>query len=642
MHCTLPTTRLPFITLPSRLPLYRSTHRLPLPGPPPTPAAPPSMSRTPSKRTAAELVATSRHNAVDEATDQSTLAQPLERLPKRGATVDVQVSSLAYGTGLGVARLPSSAGESLVLFVRRAIPGERVRVRVVSRRRNFAEAVVVERLEPSSPFAVAPRCRHFLEGCGGCTFQNLLYAKQLEEKESQVRAIYQGLFQRLSAGDARAATAAALEQVRFEPIVGATELSEVYGYRNKMEFTFGPRRWIPANTVREESPSDHGDHQPEAPAPTDFALGLHAPRRYDKVLAIEDCALQGDVANEILRFVERRCRQRVACLPPYDNAAHTGFLRNLVIRSAVNAAGERELMVNVVTSPPDGPHEDEALRQLADEVWEAFAESGRGLVCVLQNITTTKSGVAVGEREVRLKGSRSALEQALRPLRWVAPAYLRNMPPERLQQHTVLYRISANSFFQPNPVQSEKLLARILEATGLLETASSNRQTFVVDLFCGTGSISLCVAAFAARVLGLELSESAVADARANAERNRIVNAEFAVANLDHETLWKAVQTASISQAVDVLVVDPPRAGMNPRQVRAIVEAPAAVRPRRIVYVSCNPATQVRDLEMMLAGDSPYRLRSVAPVDQFPHTPHMEAVAMLEIRDDKGAGNASA
>lgn len=599
-------------------------------------------------------------------------------LPKRGTLVELVVESLAHGTGLGVGRIPLAPNESFVVLVHAAIPGESVRARIVRRKSNYAEAVVVERLDPPSPYATAPLCRHFLEGCGGCKFQNLAYAKQLAEKEEQVRSLYRSLFRRLEAEDIASETS-----VEFLPTLGATNPDGLYAYRNKMEFTFGTRSWRPNVTTslsRQDAATDMNEAGPqEAVRPlgtrtearalrlerledstSGFALGLHAPRRYDKVLCIEDCALQLDLANEILRFVERRCRPLArSMLPPYDPVDHTGFLRNLVIRTAHDQQNKTQVMVNLVTCPPTNPQQQAALVEIAAALWKAFGETNRGLVCVLQNITSNRSGVAIGETQRRLAGERDTIEQALRPLRHLDRQRYPTADASLWSADGVRFRISANSFFQTNPSQAERLMAVILEGSGLLERYQSVRQNsqsllnqaltsdhdeirmtpsaLVVDLFCGTGTIALCLARFAEQVLGLELVASAVEDARANAQINDISNAVFEVANLDKEDLWQTIlrrMPAARDRPIDVLVMDPPRAGVHPRQLKAIAGAPPLSRPRRIVYVSCNPATQTRDLEMLLRSAPWYALTRIALVDQFPHTPHIETVAVLSLKEE--------
>jgi len=627
-----------------------------------------------------------RHFSAGERLSSATMvatdgpgAPTSQKSPSRGLLVELAVESLAHGTGMGVSRLQLSENESFVVLVHNAIPGERVRARIIRRKRNHAEAIVVERLDPPSMFATAPLCRHFLEGCGGCKFQNLIYTKQLSEKEEQVRDMYRALLRRLET-DGLASEAS----VEFLPAVGATVPTGLYAYRNKMDFTFGTRVWRPKpntaddsgkvtlrqgrdTSTRDENTVSSGRKRPgtdTAPESgedmrTGFALGLHVPRRYDKVLCIEDCALQIDVANEILRFVERHCRPLAeTLLPPYDLVEHVGFLRNLVIRTAQDRHNQTQVMVNLVTSPPADAHQQAALEDVAAALWKAFGETNRGLVCVLQNITSNRSGVAVGESQRRLAGTQDTIEQCLRPLRHVRSRIQTNSWSET----GINFQISANSFFQTNPAQAERLMAVVLENSGLLEQpsvgqvspaaessaelavsspqASQDTGALVVDLFCGTGTIALCLAPFAEQVLGLELVASAVDDARTNARLNARTNTVFQVTDLEKENLWQVIfrhLPLARQHPVDLLVMDPPRAGVPPRHRKAIAGAPPALRPRRLVYVSCNPASQTRDLDLLLRDAPWYRLEKVALVDQFPHTPHIETVAVLSLSHEADA-----
>lgn len=562
--------------------------------------------------------------------------------------LDVDIDHVAHGTGFGVALwhppspLPAASaaaaegGEDAdardgapsspyVIMVRRAIPGERVRVQIRRKKRNYAEAAVLERVgDQPSPHAVTPRCRHFSEGCGGCKFQNLAYERQLEEKEAQVRHLYRQLFAALHRDIGGGDDEAADEVVR--PSIGARQQ---YGYRNKMDFSFGTRKWYP-------NPAD----KPPAAAQVapdgngrEMALGLHAPGRFDKILPIENCDLQPAFANEMLRFVERRCRHEAHLLPAYDVFTCRGLMRNLVIRSASPDGDATEYMLNFITSPLERERgAAAALQRLADDLYAAFGGASRHrLVCVVHNCTSSKSGVVSPEERAQqrlLAGARDHLEQ-------------------RLLGDT-RFRISANSFFQTNPLQTQVLYRQVLEASGLAQPRASERTdelaargALVLDLFCGTGSIALCLAPYARRVLGVEVVESAVRDARANAARNGISNAEFHVADLES---GDAAQRAVLGEALecwrgdgerasapDVLVLDPPRAGLHPRLVRAIARAPAERRPRRIVYVSCNAATQTRDLALLAAEAPWYRIWSAQCVDMFPHTPHIETVTLLKL-----------
>ena len=326
---------------------------------------------------------------------------------------------------------------------------------------------------------------------------------------------------------------------------------EPYGYRNKMEFTVA------------------------GPGP---AVGLHAAERYDVVLDIERCLLQSETMNALLDEFRRQARARG--LSVWEPQSERGLLRFLTLREGRRTG---EAMVNVVASAPDVA----ALMPVA----EALKLRVPATASVLLNVNDKKASVAIGSEEHLLLG-RDQITESL---------------------DGVSFQISANSFFQTNTVQAERLFAIVAEACAL-----EGRET-VLDLYSGTGAISLLLARRAARVYGVELSAAAVADAVRNARANGIDNCTFLAGEVRH------VLPALMNDGVraEVVVADPPRAGFHPRALSAL----AALGPERLVYVSCNPATLARDVgDLARQG---YRLQWVQPVDMFPQTPHIEAVARL-------------
>jgi 23S rRNA (uracil1939-C5)-methyltransferase len=326
---------------------------------------------------------------------------------------------------------------------------------------------------------------------------------------------------------------------------------EPYGYRNKMEFTVaGPG----------------------------LAVGLHAAERYDVVLDIERCLLQSETMNALLGEFRRQARTRG--LSVWEPQSERGLLRFLTLREGRRTG---ESMVNVVASAPDVA----ALMPVA----EALKLRVPATASVLLNVNDKKASVAIGSEEHLLLG-RDQITESL---------------------DGVSFQVSANSFFQTNTVQAERLFAIVAEACAL-----EGRET-VLDLYSGTGAISLLLARRAARVYGVELSAAAVADAVRNARANGIDNCTFLAGEVRH------VLPALMNDGVraEVVVADPPRAGFHPKALSAL----AALGPERLVYVSCNPATLARDVgDLARQG---YRLQWVQPVDMFPQTPHIEAVARL-------------
>jgi 23S rRNA (uracil1939-C5)-methyltransferase len=462
---------------------------------------------------------------------------------KRGEETVLTLESFAF-EGKSVARL-----DGLVVFVVGAVPGDTARVQVTKVKKNFCEARALEVLAPS-PLRTAPRCRYF-GVCGGCRWQNVRYQAQLDFKRQHVVDALERI------GGFRGVT--------VNPTLGAEE--DIF-YRNKMEFSFG-QRWL----TKEEMETKKQDV-------SHFALGLHVPDRFDRVLDLEECWLQSETSPRIVNAVRQFCLDRR--LSVFSTATHTGYLRNLVIREGKRTG---ELMVNLVTRD-DRP---EVMQELRDALLALLP----GMTTLCNNITERKSQVAVGDREVVYHGPGSITE--------------------RIGKRT--YRISANSFFQTNTLQAERLYDTALRMARL------QTREVVYDLYSGTGTIALHVADDAARVIGIESVPAAVEDARSNAAANGVENCTFVLGDLK-ETLTKRTEMLAPFGAPDVVIVDPPRAGMHEDVVRRVV----GLRPERIIYVSCNPTTQARDLKLM--GDQ-YTIREVQPVDMFPHTFHVENVVLL-------------
>ncbi|MBC7186591.1 MAG: 23S rRNA (uracil(1939)-C(5))-methyltransferase RlmD [Calditrichaeota bacterium] len=464
---------------------------------------------------------------------------------EKGAEIEVEVLSLAFG-GKGVARV-----DDLVVFVEGALPEQLVRVRITRRKRTYAEARIVEVVR-QSPLATTPPCRHFPE-CGGCQLQHLRYDAQLEVKRQHVI----DCLERLGG-------------IASPPVVPALASPQEFFYRNKMEFAFSDRAWVPAAHLAQESNRQPGVY-----------LGLHPRGRFDAVVDVGDCHLLSPLSNEILAHIRQFARR--SGLPAYSTASRQGFWRHAVIREGKQTG---QVMVNMVTSAFD----EAGLKALSSELRERFP----GIVSVVSTISTSPANVAYGEQQFVLAGQ-PAIEEQLGRYR---------------------FQISATSFFQSNPEQALRLYETVLRY------ASLRGDEVVFDLYCGTGTISIFLAERAREVWGFELAEEAVADARGNCARNGIGNCHFVSGDV-RTSVEKLVAEAPDIRP-EVVVVDPPRAGVHPRVLEVLLK----VAPRRIVYVSCNPSTLARDLAVLCQGG--YRLGEVTPVDMFPQTWHIEAVALLE------------
>lgn len=445
--------------------------------------------------------------------------------------------------------------DGIVYFVSKAIPGDFVRARVQKRKKSYIEVTAIEILEPS-PNREIPRCQYF-GSCGGCKWQDLRYSEQLHWKTQHVREA----FERLG-------------KVEFRNLYKTIPCAEPWYYRNKMEFSFGDSRWLTPEEVQSGAVYDKN-----------FALGLHVPGRFDKVLDIEECFLQSPISSAILNAVRHSVRH--FALSVYQTRTHEGFLRNLVVRHSV-ATGET--MVILVTSPPLTENDKNFVQWFKKDFPKLFP----AVTTTIHATTVSKALLATGEVNI-LHGSGAITEKLC----------------------DIQFRISPFSFFQTNTHQAETLFQTALDYAGLKPESQSSK--VIWDLYCGAGSITLPAALRAKHVIGIELSESSIIDARYNAAMNNIQNVDFYA-----EDMHKAVQGGLITSLPqpDVIIIDPPRAGMHP----AVVEKIAALQPPEIVYVSCNPATQARDCALLAEK---YTIEEIQPVDMFPHTYHIESVARL-------------
>lgn len=352
----------------------------------------------------------------------------------------------------------------------------------------------------------------------------------------------------------------------LEPILGA---EKVRRYRNKLEFTFSNKAYL----TDAEMPAK-GDEIPRR-----NALGFHIPRLFDKVLDIQTCHLMEEPANLIKNTIRAYAEKHN--LSYYDIRRQEGWLRNLVLRICTTG----EVMANLVVH-----HEDEALKGLLDHLQEKVP----AITTLLYTINPKKNDTIFD----------------LEPQIWFGKGYVE----EKLEDFT--FKIGPKSFFQTNTYQGEALYKVTREFAGL-----TGRET-VYDLYCGTGSIGIFVSPQAGKVVGIELIPEAIADAKENAAANGVTNAEFFagdVIDIADDAFF------ATHGAPDVIITDPPRAGMHEKLTAKLLEVAAP----RIVYVSCNPATQARDLALLAEK---YTIERVRPVDMFPHTHHIENVALLQRR----------
>lgn len=359
---------------------------------------------------------------------------------------------------------------------------------------------------------------------------------------------------------------AKVEMPEITPILGS---EQTVAYRNKMEYTFSNKKWLTWEQMR--SGEELADRD---------AAGFHIPGAFDKVLDINRCHLQDDLGNRLRLHVKQYAREHG--LSFFDLRAQTGLLRTMMIR--IVSTGE--VMV-VLSFGEDNPGQ---IKGVLDDLRTSFPE-----ITSLMYVVNTKANDTIADLDIQLHSGRAYIEEEMEGLR---------------------FRIGPKSFYQTNSHQAYNLYKVAREYAGL------TGEELVYDLYTGTGTIANFVAPQARKVIGIEYVEDAIRDAKLNAEVNRLANTDFYAGDM------KDVLTDDFVAAhghPDVMIVDPPRAGMHADVVKVILNA----EPSRIVYVSCNPATQARDIALL---DAKYRVTAIRPVDMFPHTHHVENVVRLDLR----------
>ncbi|PKL84409.1 MAG: 23S rRNA (uracil(1939)-C(5))-methyltransferase RlmD [Ignavibacteriae bacterium HGW-Ignavibacteriae-3] len=476
---------------------------------------------------------------------------------KKGDLIELDITGYAF-EGKGVAKIikeihtqDETAARKFVVFVDGSYPGDKVIAQIRKVRSSYAEAKVKDLLE-KSPLRIKANCKYF-GVCGGCKAQDLDYKEQTGFKEEQVKDIFERI--------------GGFRDFEIEPIIPARK---IFYYRNKMEYSFAEKRWL--SEIEIGSMQEIEDKA--------FALGLHIPGMYDKVLDIDGCWLQSELSNGILNFTRDFFKKRQ--ILPYSAQKHTGFLRNLVIKQSFL---KNDLMVNLVVADEN----ERLFINYKNDLLERFPE----VTTLVYNINRKLSQVAYGDYEIVTHGS----------------GFIHDLIGEWK------FRISANSFFQTNTGQAEYLF------NTALEYADFKGDEIVFDLYSGAGTIPIFISKYVKYIYGFESVEPAVEDAKVNIGLNSIKNFEPVLADLNKSFL-PLINERGIP-APDVIIADPPRSGMNPKTVKDILE----LMPKKIVYISCNPATQARDINLLCGGG--YKLIKLRPVDMFPHTYHIENVAVL-------------
>ncbi|MDE7160057.1 MAG: 23S rRNA (uracil(1939)-C(5))-methyltransferase RlmD [Muribaculaceae bacterium] len=474
----------------------------------------------------------------------------------------VKISGIAAeGKALARVRLRPEDEGEIVVFIPFGAPGDVADVQIDRKKRSFAEGHILRLVSPSED-RTEPRCAHF-GICGGCKWQHLPYSVQLAAKQQQVEDALTRI--------------AKVELPAISPILGS---EDIWRYRNKMEYTFSDRKWRSWEDIRS------GREFTDAPQ----ALGFHIPGAFDKVLHIDECHLQTPLGDRIRNFIYEYALAH--SLSFYNLRENSGLLRSLMIRTASTG----QVMVCVQFGNDDAP----AINALMKALHMAFPE-----ITSLLYVVNLKLNDTIGDQEVVSAYGPDYIEEEMEGLK---------------------FRVNAKSFYQTNSRQAYELYKVARRFAGLDDGAEASEDAgarpLVYDLYTGTGTIANFVARRARKVVGIEYVEAAIEDARLNSRVNGIDNTLFYAGDM------KDVLTDGFIAEhghPDVMIVDPPRAGMHEDVVGVILRA----RPETLVYVSCNPATQARDLAML---DSAYKVEAVQPVDMFPHTHHVENVVKLTLR----------
>ena len=453
-----------------------------------------------------------------------------------------------------------------VIFVPFCVPGDVVDLQVVKKKHKYCEAKVV-RFIKKSDVRQEPMCEHF-GICGGCKWQNLPYEEQIKAKQKQV--------------EDQLTRIGKIELPEFRPIMGSVKTQE---YRNKIEFGCSNKRWFTAEELAQLPQKEEEAITSLKERHAQNAIGFHITGAFDKIYPIKKCWLMDDLCNEIRNFVFEYADSHDYTF--YDLREQHGLLRNMMIRNS--NTGEWML---VFQFHYDEEGDEQRALELMQQVADKFPQ-----ISSLMYVDNQKGNDTINDLDLILFKGNDHIFELMEDLK---------------------FKVGPKSFYQTNTEQAYHLycVAR--------EFANLTGNELVYDLYTGTGTIANFVAHKAKKVIGIEYVPEAIEDAKVNSQVNNIENTLFYAGDM------KDILTNEfIAQhgRPDVIITDPPRAGMHPDVVNVILNA----APNRIVYVSCNPATQARDLQLM---DDHYKVAAVQPVDMFPHTPHVENVVLLEKRSD--------
>jgi tRNA/tmRNA/rRNA uracil-C5-methylase (TrmA/RlmC/RlmD family) len=495
----------------------------------------------------------------------------------------------------------------------------------------------VEEVRPS-PHKVSPHCTKYFGICGGCKNQNLLYQEQLKQKQYRVEDLFDDVKKQ--------------SEIQIRSIIGVEK--ESYHYRNKMEFSCSAGRWLLDKDKRSSSANNRPDFTLGFfPSASSSVRRSRRKRWNPRILSIDECALQDPLFDDILNFIRKRCEQEE--IKAFDFEKNTGFLKSLTLRQGKSHLKGKEVLIGFTTTKLNCV-QSVKLSQIASELLTHFNGSSN-IVSIVQRLDDD------AYRQL-IKRSESNSDPPLKT---------KVLHGDDVFHDSILgrvFQISLESFFQPNTSQAEVLYEQVQVAVSTI-MKERGLKPIIWDLFCGVGSIGICMAELAKKVYGFEIVKTAIEKATLNASLNGYDSSQMEFFCLDLTQKWgihqdfefeiqggpagfqenlrwrqylksdKADEDASEKKKVtleypDIVIVDPPRAGLHPKLIKFLQRLGAP----HIVYVSCNPLTQARDLTLLSEvkldeiDDNDvralYQSVYLQPVDMMPHTPHVETVVLLQ------------
>jgi 23S rRNA (uracil-5-)-methyltransferase RumA len=451
---------------------------------------------------------------------------------KRGQIIELEIKDMEF-PAKGVGYLKDKK-----VYVKNALKGQKVKARIKKNRKNYAEGKLIEVIE-RAPFESNPFCQHF-GSCGGCSRQTVPYETQIKIKAKMVKKLIDD---------------AGIDGYEF---LGIEPSPDVHGYRNKMEYSFG-----------------------DEVKGGEMTLGMHKRGQFYSVVTVNQCKLVEEDFNRILENTLDYFKERE--IPAYNNKAHKGYLRNLIVRKGIKTG---EILVGLVTSS-----------QLDTDLSDYAKE--------LRNLNL--DGQIKGILHIYNDGLADAVKCDRLEVLWGQDFFYEEILGLK-------FKIYPFSFFQTNSLGAEVLYSTALD---FIEDADNKT---VFDLYCGTGTIGQIVAKKAAKVIGIEIVEEAVKAANENAKMNGLENCKFIAGDV-----FKKID--EIEETPDIIILDPPRAGVNPKALDKILKYQA----NEIVYISCNPKTLTENLKQI--NEAGYRVEKVKCIDMFPHTPHVECCVRIRRKE---------